>query len=71
MVRLSLTTIRRIMKDNSEIGDINPDAVVAMRDILEEIVSRIVPQANLLARHAGRKRLWPEDIKLAYKRMKW
>jgi len=44
---------------------ISPSACIALRDILEDIAREISKKAIKIAKHAGRKTVRGEDIRLA------
>jgi histone H3/H4 len=46
---------------------VSEDAADALREVLEEFASDLATKAVQLAKHAGRKTITREDIKLAYR----
>ncbi len=44
---------------------VSPDAAQALGDVLEEFAINLAQKATQLARHAGRKTVTSQDIKLA------
>jgi DNA-binding protein len=63
---LPLAAMERIIKraGSERVGE---DAKVALRDALEEEGQRLSKKALTYARHAGRKTIKGEDVKLACK----
>ncbi|BDC36657.1 MAG: histone family protein [Candidatus Methanoliparum thermophilum] len=64
MVELPIAPIERIAK-KSGAERISEDAKVELAKILEDYGSKIASEAVKLAKHAGRKTIKTEDIKLA------
>lgn len=64
MHTLPLAPIKRLMK-NAGAERVSKEAVEELRDILEDEVRDYAEQANKLARHAGRKTIQAEDIRLS------
>jgi histone H3/H4 len=46
---------------------VSEDAADALREVLEDFASEVASKAVQLARHAGRKTVTKDDIKLAYR----
>ena len=46
---------------------VSEDAASALREVLEDFAGEVAAKAVRLARHAGRKTVTKEDIKLAYR----
>jgi len=67
MAELPLSPIQRILK-KANIDRVGDDAVVAMRDILEEYAVEVAEKAAKLALHAGRVTIKADDVKLAAKK---
>ncbi len=63
---LSLSPIERLMR-KSGAERVSPDAVKYMSEVLEEVAQDISTQAASVAKHAGRKTILVEDIKLVTK----
>ena len=64
MAELPLAAIERLLK-KSGAARVSPQAAVALRDVLEDAAARIAGKAAKLAKHAGRKTVTEEDVKLA------
>lgn len=64
---LPLAAIKRVIKENANIDRVGADGVRALAELMEEEGTRIAQRAVLLAKHAGRKTVVEEDIKLATK----
>jgi len=64
MVELPIAPIERIVK-KSGAERISEDAKVELAKILEDYGSKIAAEAVKLAKHAGRKTIKTDDIKLA------
>jgi histone H3/H4 len=67
MGELPLAAIERIMK-KAGAERISMDAITSLAEILEDIGIKITIEAIELAKHAKRKTIKKEDIKLAAKR---
>ncbi|MBW2964770.1 NFYB/HAP3 family transcription factor subunit [Candidatus Woesearchaeota archaeon] len=61
---IPLAISERILK-NAGGQRVSEEAKVAFSDILKEIAEEIGQQASRIAKHAGRKTVQEEDIKLA------
>ncbi|RLI90502.1 MAG: histone, partial [Candidatus Altiarchaeales archaeon] len=62
-----LAPVERIMRRVSMgegVDRISEAAVVELRDRLERIAEKIARRAAIYAKHAGRKTIHPEDVKL-------
>lgn len=66
MPELSLAPIDRLMRIAGA-ERISDEAVSILREILEEVAKDISRQAMELAKHAGRKTILADDVKLAAK----
>ena len=64
MAELPLAPMKRIVKVSGA-GRVSEGAAEALRDIVEDAAMEIARRAVQLARHAGRKTVTKEDIKLA------
>ncbi len=63
---IPLAISERILK-NAGAQRVSEDAKVAFSDVLKEIADEIGNQASKIAKHAGRKTVQDDDIKLAAK----
>jgi len=64
MAELPIAAIERLIR-KSGAARVSPQAAAALRDVLEEEANRIAAKAAKLAKHAGRKTVTEEDIRLA------
>jgi len=65
MAELPLAPIERIIRKSGGDVRVSEEATIALRDILEDRAIEISEKAAKLARHAGRKTIQADDIKLA------
>ena len=63
---IPLAISERILK-NAGAQRVSEDAKVAFSDVLKEVAEEIGQQASKISKHAGRKTVQEEDIKLAAK----
>jgi histone H3/H4 len=63
---IPLAISERMLK-NAGAARVSEDAKEAFSDVLQEIAEEIGTQASKIAKHAGRKTVQEEDIKLAAK----
>jgi histone H3/H4 len=63
---IPLAISERILK-NAGAQRVSEDAKVAFSDVLKELAEEIGQQASKISKHAGRKTVQEEDIKLAAK----
>ena len=65
-MELPLAPMKRLVK-GAGAARVSEDAADALREVLEDFASEVASKAVQLARHAGRKTVTKEDIKLAYR----
>ncbi|MBN2518049.1 MAG: histone family protein [Candidatus Altiarchaeota archaeon] len=66
MSELPLAPLERIMR-NAGADRVSEDAVIALATILEDVAEEISEDAIAIAKHAGRKTIMADDIRLAKK----
>jgi len=64
MTDIPLASVERLMR-NAGAERVSVEGATALRDILEEIGREMSAKAARFARHAGRKTVKAEDVKLA------
>jgi len=64
MPYISLSSMEKILREAGA-ERISPSACIALRDILEDIAREISKKAVKIAKHAKRKTVRGEDIRLA------
>lgn len=67
MPELTLAPVETILKENGA-PRVSKEATMLFADLVEQIASDIAKEALEFAKHAGRKTITREDIKLAYKK---
>jgi histone H3/H4 len=65
MVNLPIAPVERIIRENGSGQRVSTSAARALAEVLEEYGTQISLKAVKVARHAGRKTVTAEDIKLA------
>ncbi len=65
---ISTAAVHRLIKKGGA-GRIGDDAAEELRKVMEEVAIRVGKEALELAKHAGRKTVRAEDIRLAVKRI--
>ena len=68
MSELSFASVERVIR-NAGAERISYDAISAMAEILEDYGTKMSKEALELAKHAKRKMVKKEDVKLAARRM--
>ena len=64
MAELPLAPVKRIIK-NAGAERVSEDAVIALRDSIEDMAREVADEALRAARHARRRTVKREDIELA------
>jgi histone H3/H4 len=64
---LSIRSVKKLLEDASP-GPIQQEAVIYMREQLEEYTKQMVPYARQICFLAGRKQLSKKDLELALKK---
>lgn len=67
MADIPLAPVERIIRRSGGEIRVSEEATKALRDYLEELAEEVSVRAVKLARHAGRKTIHEDDIKLAKK----
>jgi len=58
------TFVRKLVREN-DISRMSPEAVKLLQKTIEDVATRIASDAAIAAKHAKRKTILEEDIKLA------
>ncbi len=61
---LTLAPLERILK-NAGAQRVSKEALEEFANILEDHVTKLCVEANVLAKHAGRKTITEDDVKMA------
>jgi DNA-binding protein len=64
---LTIAPLERILK-KAGAKRVSREAAEEFGNVLEDYIIRLSTEANLLARHAGRKTITEEDVKIARKK---
>jgi histone H3/H4 len=67
MADIPLAPVERIMRRAGGDVRVSEEATKELRDVLEEFAVQLSEKASKFARHAGRKTITGEDVKLAKK----
>ena len=70
MGRLPLAPFEKILKDSEKDIRVSEPGAREFVELIEGIAKEIARESAELSRHAGRKTILPEDVKLAGKRWK-
>lgn len=62
---ITKTALRRLMKNEGNAGIVALDAVIALQDYLNDLAIEKTKKALELAKHAKRKTINKEDVKLS------
>ena len=68
MAEIPLAPVERIMRQagvSKGVDRVSEDAVKELRDEISSFASRLADKAAVFAKHAGRKTVTREDVKLA------
>ena len=68
MVKIPLATFEKLIKEVGTDMRVSGAAAKEMTVVVGEVAKRIAEDAVSFAKHAGRKTVTDEDIKLAYKK---
>jgi len=70
MAKLPLAPFEKILKESGKNVRVSESGARAFVEVIEEIAKEMGIEIAELARHANRKTILPNDVKLAYKRKK-